>query len=45
MPQVMSNLETYTCDTCGDDFKAHPSSNAAANEYCSPGCESSGKGL
>ena len=34
----MSDFESYTCETCGDEFKAHPSSNAAKNGYCSPAC-------
>ena len=41
----MSDLEAYTCDTCTEEFSAHPSSNAAANTYCSPACETDGKGL
>jgi hypothetical protein len=41
----MSDFETYDCANCGDDFDAHPSANAAANAYCSPTCESAGKGL
>jgi hypothetical protein len=42
---VMSDFETYTCDNCSEEFKAHPSGNAAANTYCSPACETAGKGL
>lgn len=41
----MSGFETYTCANCAKDFRAHPSANAANNEYCSPACESAGKGL
>ncbi len=41
----MSDFETYTCDTCGEEFRAQPSANAAQNGYCSPACESEGKGL
>lgn len=42
---MMSDFQTYDCDSCGEAFKAHPSANAAANTYCSPACESSGKDL
>jgi hypothetical protein len=35
----MSDFETYTCDNCGDEFKAHESANAAENGYCSPKCQ------
>lgn len=41
----MSAFETYTCQECGEAFAAHPSARAAENEYCSPPCESAGKGL
>jgi hypothetical protein len=41
----MADFETYTCETCGTDFRAHPSANAARNHYCSPACETDGKGL
>lgn len=41
----MSDFETYTCETCGTEFKAHPSARAAADAYCSPACESEGEGL
>ncbi|MFC7045627.1 hypothetical protein ACFQH6_09620 [Halobacteriaceae archaeon GCM10025711] len=34
----MSDYETYTCSECGTEFRAHPSSNAAAREQCSPRC-------
>jgi DNA-directed RNA polymerase subunit RPC12/RpoP len=34
----MSDFETYTCANCGEEFRAHPSANAAKNEYCSPAC-------
>lgn len=35
----MSDFETYTCENCNEEFKAHPSANAAAKELCSPRCE------
>jgi hypothetical protein len=35
----MSDFETYTCVECGTAFRAHPSSNAAERELCSPVCE------
>jgi len=35
----MSAFETFTCENCGTEFKAHPSANAAARELCSPRCE------
>jgi hypothetical protein len=41
----MPGLERYDCGHCESAFKAHPSSNAAANAYCSPHCESEGKGF
>ncbi|WP_256867877.1 hypothetical protein [Halorientalis salina] len=41
----MSGLERYDCDNCEKAFKAHSASNAAANAYCSPNCESEGKGF
>jgi DNA-directed RNA polymerase subunit RPC12/RpoP len=41
----MSDFGSYTCGNCGEEFSAHPSSNAAANTYCSPACETTGKGL
>ncbi len=34
----MSDFETYTCNGCGESFKAHPDSNAAERGYCSPAC-------
>jgi hypothetical protein len=41
----MSDFDTYTCEACSEEFKAHPSSNAASEIYCSPQCEIEGKGL
>jgi len=41
----MSGFETYDCAECSESFAAHPSALAAGNEYCSPRCESAGKGL
>lgn len=41
----MSDFETYQCANCGESFTAHPSANAAGNSYCSPACETQGKGL
>lgn len=40
----MSAYERYTCENCGTDFAAVDGSKAAANGYCSPRCESAGKG-
>jgi formylmethanofuran dehydrogenase subunit E len=34
----MSAFETYDCENCGEEFKAHPSANAAADRLCSPKC-------
>jgi len=39
----MPDFENYTCASCGNEFKAHPSSNAAENETCSPACETAGQ--
>ena len=39
----MSDFEIYTCENCGEEFRAHPSANAAENGYCSPRCESEAK--
>ena len=33
-----SDFDTYTCSTCGDEFKAYPDANAAQREFCSPAC-------
>ncbi|WP_267639651.1 hypothetical protein [Haloarchaeobius amylolyticus] len=41
----MSDFETFTCSECSTDFKALPGANAAENEFCSPACETAGKGL
>ncbi len=41
----MSEFETYSCEHCSDSFTAHPSANAADEQYCSPACEESGKGI
>lgn len=41
---AMSAFESYTCQQCAESFSAHPSARAARNEYCSPACESTGKG-
>jgi hypothetical protein len=41
----MPDLDTYTCSNCSESFSAHPSSNAADAGYCSPACETAGKGL
>jgi len=38
-------FETLTCNACGEEFGAHPSANAAQNGYCSPRCETEGRGL
>ena len=41
----MSAFDTYDCDHCGEAFKALDGANAAEGGYCSPACESAGKGL
>lgn len=41
----MPAFDTYTCENCGEEFKALPGANAAENGYCSPRCESEGRGL
>jgi len=41
----MSDFDSYDCAECGEQFAAHPSSLAADTSYCSPSCESDGKGL
>ncbi len=41
----MPNFETYSCENCGGDFKAYPDAEAAQNGYCSPSCQTTGKGL
>lgn len=40
----MPEFESYTCETCGDEYRGIEGSNAAENGYCSPRCESEGKG-
>jgi hypothetical protein len=41
----MPSFETFECANCSEAFAAHPSANAAQNSYCSPACETAGKGL
>jgi len=41
----MPDFETFTCNNCGDEFKALPSAAAAETGYCSPACETAGEGL
>jgi hypothetical protein len=41
----MSEFSTYECEHCGEQFRALDGANAAENGYCSPRCESEGKGL
>jgi len=41
----MPEFETYECNECGDRFTALPDANAAQEGYCSPACETHGKGL
>lgn len=41
----MPEFDTYECANCGRDFQALPGANAAEDGYCSPACESAGKGL
>jgi hypothetical protein len=41
----MAGFESYDCTNCGESFAAHPSANAAENGYCSPECETAGKGF
>jgi len=35
----MPEFETYTCESCGDEFKALADSNAAESGFCSPSCQ------
>jgi DNA-directed RNA polymerase subunit RPC12/RpoP len=37
----MPDFQSYTCETCGDEFKALPDANAAETGYCSPACQTS----
>ncbi len=41
----MPEFESIECANCGTEFRAHPSANAAENQYCSPACKSEGEGL
>jgi len=41
----MPSFETITCEQCGSSFKALSGGNAATTGYCSPACETEGKGL
>ncbi|SDJ23928.1 hypothetical protein SAMN05216226_101272 [Halovenus aranensis] len=41
----MASLDTYTCNECGTAFKSMAGANAAEAGYCSPACETEGKGL
>lgn len=40
----MSDFESYECVNCGTEFHAYPDANATDGPYCSPRCESEGKG-
>jgi DNA-directed RNA polymerase subunit RPC12/RpoP len=37
----MPGFDTYTCENCGDEFKALEGANAVEKGYCSPTCEAS----
>lgn len=41
----MPAFETFACEHCGSEFRAHPSANAAQAGYWSPACEIEGKDL
>ncbi len=41
----MSDLDSFTCETCGDEFKAYEDAAAATRGYCSPACQTEGEGL
>jgi hypothetical protein len=41
----MSDFDTYTCESCGGEFKANPDAEAASSGYCSPACQNEGEGL
>lgn len=41
----MPEFDTFECENCGEEFQALPGANAAEEGYCSPACESAGKGL
>lgn len=38
-------FDTFTCENCGDDFKAMDGANAAEKGYCSPACHTEVEGL
>jgi hypothetical protein len=41
----MPSFESFECVECGEAFKSLADANAARTGYCSPACETSGKGL
>ncbi|SDN28175.1 hypothetical protein SAMN04487949_3820 [Halogranum gelatinilyticum] len=41
----MTAFDDYDCQHCGETYRALDGSNAVATGYCSPRCESGGKGL
>jgi hypothetical protein len=40
----MAEYQRYECENCEGAFAAHPSAQAA-DGYCSPACETVGRGL
>jgi len=41
----MPSLESFSCEHCGTEFEALSGGNAAVRGYCSPSCETEGRGL
>jgi hypothetical protein len=41
----MPQFDTYTCNECGEEFRALDGANAAEEGYCSPACVEAGKNL
>jgi len=41
----MTAFATYECVECGESFGAVDGARAAENGFCSPQCETAGKGL
>jgi DNA-directed RNA polymerase subunit RPC12/RpoP len=39
----MVEYDSYTCENCGEAFKALEGANAVETGYCSPKCETSAK--
>ncbi len=37
-PDAISDFVSVSCEQCGEQFTAHPGSNAADRGFCSPAC-------